>query len=100
MTGDGSMSSTRAGHRTVPCQVVKYRISDSGGFDFTGVFDDILKEDTMPCELVRVKTKIMGSMLRLIYNLTLRTRQKGSDRQAPLKKRESEYRCFRTADFK
>lgn len=40
--------------------------------DYTGVFDDILKEYTTACELVRVKTTNMGSMFRLTYNLTLR----------------------------
>lgn len=40
--------------------------------DYTGVFEDILKEYASSCELIRVKTTNMGSMFRLTYNLTLR----------------------------
>lgn len=40
--------------------------------DYTGVFEDILKEYTTACELVRVKTTNMGSLFRLTYHLTLR----------------------------
>ena len=40
--------------------------------DYTGVFEDLLKEYTSSCELVRVKTTNMGSMFRLTYNITLR----------------------------
>ena len=39
--------------------------------DYTGVFEDVLKEYTSACELVRVKTTNMGSMFRLTYHLTL-----------------------------
>ena len=46
--------------------------------DYTGVFEDILKEYTSSSELVRVKTTNMGSMFRLTYNLILsdETREK------------------------
>lgn len=40
--------------------------------DYTGVFDDILKEYTESYELTCVKTTNMGSMFRLTYNLILR----------------------------
>ena len=40
--------------------------------DYTGVFEQILKDYTKECELVRVKTTNMGSMFRLSYDLTLR----------------------------
>lgn len=40
--------------------------------DYTGVFDDILKEYTASHELIRVKTTNMGSLFRLTYDLTLK----------------------------
>lgn len=40
--------------------------------DYTGVFDDLLKEYTSHCELVQVRTTNMGSLFRLTYNLILR----------------------------
>lgn len=40
--------------------------------DYTGVFENIMKEYCTSCELVRVKTTNMGSMFRLTYNLTLK----------------------------
>lgn len=40
--------------------------------DYTGVFDNILKEYTSSCELVAVKTTNMGSLFKLTYNLVLR----------------------------
>lgn len=40
--------------------------------DYTGVFEDILKEYASSFQLVRVKTTNMGSMFRLTYDLTLR----------------------------
>jgi len=36
------------------------------------VFEPILHEYAVSCELVRVKTTNMGSLFRLTYNLTLR----------------------------
>lgn len=39
--------------------------------DYTDVFENILKDYTTSCELVRVKTTNMGSMFHLTYNLTL-----------------------------
>ena len=40
--------------------------------DYTGVFEDLLKEYTTSCELIRVKTTNMGSMFRLTYNIALK----------------------------
>lgn len=40
--------------------------------DYTGVFDEILKEYASSFELIRVKSTNMGSMFHLTYNLTLR----------------------------
>lgn len=41
--------------------------------DYTGVFDEILREYASSWELVQVKTTNMGSLYRLTYNLTLRS---------------------------
>lgn len=40
--------------------------------DYSGVFDDIFREYTTSCELIRAKTTNMGSLYRLTYDLTLR----------------------------
>ncbi|MBQ8579633.1 MAG: DUF4956 domain-containing protein [Oscillospiraceae bacterium] len=40
--------------------------------DYSGVFEDIFKEYTSSCELVKVKTTNMGSLFRLTYNVVLR----------------------------
>ena len=40
--------------------------------DYTGVFDDILRQYASEYELVQVKTTHMGSLFRLTYQLTLR----------------------------
>ncbi|MCD7771273.1 MAG: DUF4956 domain-containing protein [Oscillospiraceae bacterium] len=40
--------------------------------DYTGVFDDLLKEYTSEYELTHVKTTNMGSLYRLTYDLVLR----------------------------
>ena len=44
--------------------------------DYTGVFEEILREYASDYELVRVKTTNMGSLFRLTYNLTLRSPEK------------------------
>ncbi len=41
--------------------------------DYTGVFEELLKEYASSWELVQVKTTNMGSLFRLTYNLTLRS---------------------------
>lgn len=41
--------------------------------DYTGVFDEILREYASSWELVQVKTTNMGSLYRLTYHLTLRS---------------------------
>ena len=43
--------------------------------DYTGVFEDILKQYTTSCELAQVKTTNMGSMFRLTYHLTLKSQE-------------------------
>lgn len=48
------------------------RITIPEDLDYTTVFDDIFKEYTTSCQLVKIKTTNMGSMFRLTYNLTLR----------------------------
>lgn len=40
--------------------------------DYTGVFDDILRQYASEYELAQVKTTHMGSLFRLTYHLTLR----------------------------
>lgn len=41
--------------------------------DYTGVFDELLRQYASDCELVQVKTTNMGSLFRLTYNLTMRS---------------------------
>ena len=48
------------------------RITIPEDLDYTTVFDDIFKEYTTSCQLVKIKTTNRGSMFRLTYNLTLR----------------------------
>lgn len=40
--------------------------------DYSCIFDDIFKEYTTDCRLIRVKTTNMGSMFKLTYDITLR----------------------------
>lgn len=40
--------------------------------DYSGVFEDIFREYTSSCNLVRVKTTNMGSLFRLTYDVVLR----------------------------
>ena len=58
--------SKRAGAR----KTLKITIPED--LDYTDVFDDLFKEYTRDCVLVRVKTANMGSMFKLTYDLTLR----------------------------
>ncbi|MGN0205016.1 MAG: DUF4956 domain-containing protein, partial [Coprococcus sp.] len=54
----------------------KYRtlhITIPEDLDYTGVFDEILKDYAESWELIRVKTTNMGSLFKLTYNLTLKT---------------------------
>ena len=48
------------------------RITIPEDLDYTTVFDDLFKEYTKNCVLVKVKTINMGSMFRLTYDITLR----------------------------
>ena len=49
-----------------------FRIVIPEDLDYTGVFEDVFKEYTSSCELVRVKTINMGSMFRLTYDVVLK----------------------------
>ena len=40
--------------------------------DYTGVFEDVFREYTRSCQLVRVKTTNMGSMFRLTYDVEMK----------------------------
>ena len=40
--------------------------------DYTDVFEDVFEAYTRSCELVNVKTTIMGSMFRLTYDIVLK----------------------------
>lgn len=48
------------------------RIAIPEDLDYTGVFEEVFKEYTTSCELVRVKTFNMGSMFRLTYDVVLK----------------------------
>ena len=63
-----------AGKKTARYKTLNITIPES--LDYTGVFDEILREYTVNCELVRVKTTNMGSLFRLTYNLTLQDETK------------------------
>ena len=47
------------------------RITIPEDLDYTDVFEDLFKEYTKSCQLVKVKTTNMGSMFRLTYSITL-----------------------------
>ena len=49
-----------------------FRITIPEDLDYTGVFEEVFKDYTSSCELVRVKTTNMGSMFRLTYDVILR----------------------------
>ena len=44
--------------------------------DYTGVFEDLMKEYTSSYELIRVKTTNMGSLFKLTYDLKLKAPEK------------------------
>lgn len=52
------------------------RITIPEDLDYTEVFEDLFKEYTKDCELVKVKSTNMGSMFRLTYDLTLKDPKK------------------------
>lgn len=55
------------------CAIYKtFTVTIPEDLDYSGVFDDIFKEYTLGCDLIRVKTTNMGSMFKLTYNLKLR----------------------------
>ncbi|MDD4290762.1 MAG: DUF4956 domain-containing protein [Clostridia bacterium] len=47
------------------------KITVPEGLDYTNVFEDIFKQFTKHCELVKVKTANLGSMFKLTYKITL-----------------------------
>lgn len=49
-----------------------FRITIPEDLDYSGVFEEIFKEYTTTCELVKVKTINMGSMFRLTYDVVLK----------------------------
>ena len=49
-----------------------FRITIPEDLDYTDVFEDVFKEYTTSCELVKVKTTNMGSMFRLTYDVVLK----------------------------
>ena len=52
------------------------RITIPEDLDYTEVFDDLFKEYTKDCDLVKVKSTNMGSMFKLTYDLTLKDSKK------------------------
>lgn len=50
----------------------KLKIVIPENLDYEDVFDDILKQYTQTCELIKVKTTNMGSMYELLYDVILR----------------------------
>lgn len=62
-----------------PLQDKILRITIPEDLDYTGVFDDLLKQYTTHSEIKSVKTTNMGSMFKLTYEITL---------TAPLKEKE------------
>ena len=63
------MSARQAAHKTLTVTIPE-------DLCYTEVFTDIWEEYTDVCELTRVKTTNMGSMLRLSYHVTLREPQR------------------------
>ncbi len=53
-------------------KTVKITVPES--LDFEGIFDDIFTRYTSNAELVEVKTTGMGSLYKLTYNVTMRTK--------------------------
>lgn len=49
-----------------------FRITIPEDLDYTGVFEEVFKDYTSACELVKVKTINMGSMFRLTYDVVLK----------------------------
>ena len=52
------------------------RITIPEDLDYTEVFEDLFKEYTKDCDLVKVKSANMGSMFRLTYDITLKDAKK------------------------
>jgi uncharacterized membrane protein YhiD involved in acid resistance len=69
---DFGISKRRACYRTLHVTIPE-------DLDYTGVFDDILRQYASEYELTGVKTTDMGSLYRLTYNLTLK--QPGQEKE-------------------
>lgn len=50
----------------------KLKIVIPENLDYEDVFDDLLKQYTQTCELIKVKTTNMGSMYELLYDIILK----------------------------
>ncbi len=55
-----------------PCLEKTLRITIPEDLNYTEVFDDIMTQYTTHCEMVSVKTTNMGSLYKLVYNITLK----------------------------
>lgn len=53
-----------------------FRITIPEDLDYTNVFEEVFKDYTSSCELVKVKTINMGSMFRLTYDVVLKDSSK------------------------
>ena len=56
------------------CEVKTLKITVPEGLDFEGIFDDIFARYTSSSELIEVKTTGMGSLYKLTYDVTMRTK--------------------------
>lgn len=52
------------------------KITIPESLDYSGIFDDIFKDYTTSCELVKVKTCNMGSLFQLFYKIILKDQTK------------------------
>lgn len=55
-----------------PCPDKTLRITIPEDLNYSEVFDDLMKKYTTRCERVSVKTTNMGSLYKLVYNITLK----------------------------
>ena len=55
-----------------PCLEKTLRITIPEDLNYSEVFDDLITEYTSHCEMISVKTTNMGSLFKLVYNITLK----------------------------
>lgn len=55
-----------------PCLEKTLRITIPEDLNYSEVFDDLMQQYTRHCEMVSVKTTNMGSLYKLVYNITLK----------------------------